>query len=210
MVRHRTTASGGRGGHPGLHVRGIGSTRIMYTSNTRGGFDGPSNLPTRQTAGFGRQSVTLVHTTSKDTRPAPQTEIQRSSMINRKEKPKQVFWAKRLEGLRAMVIRPGQRIEQALPEPLSFSGRILPIGPNVTEEVTLSSLAALLHRPTSRLPITGQTATRQKLDSNAGVYTNPDQPLMQAIVVTDHEISMQERRVVDARRRLEEALKHFG
>jgi len=42
------------------------------------------------------------------------------------------------------------------------------------------------------------------------VYVNSEQPLVQAVVITDQDVTTQEQRVFDARKRLEEALKHFG
>jgi len=199
-MRPRTTVAG-------RWNRAKGFSKIAAQSTVHGGFDGPLTSPMRQTTSIGRRSVTLVHTTKKGTRPAPQTEVNK---LSKKGKPRQLFWAKRLEGLRAMVVRPGQSVDQAAPEPFAFGGRIIPVGPEVKEDAAIASLAALLHRPTSRMPITGQTASRKAIDSNAGVFTNPDQPLMQAIFVTNEEIALQEGRVGDARRRLEEAMKHFG
>jgi len=204
-MRAKTAAGGGRSHHSG-GTRG--SSKVTVVSTTRGGFDGPLNPPSRQTAGIGRQTVTLVHTTSRDTRPAPAAELTRSA--SRLEKPRQLFWAKRLEGYRPMVVRLGQSADQAQPEPLTLSNRIIPLGPNISDEVAFCSLAAALHHPSPGVPVVGQSAQRKVLETNAGVHTNPDQPLIQAVVVTDNDIALQERRVLDARRRLEEALKHFG
>jgi len=205
-MRPKTAAGGGRSGHHTGGARGASKTTILST--TRGGFDGPLNTPSRQTAGIGRQTVTLVHTTSKETRPAPAAELTRSS--SKMEKPRQLFWAKRLEGYRPMVVRLGQSVDQAQPEPLALTNRLIPVGPNVSEEVAFYSLAATLYHPPMGVPVAGQTANRKLLDSNAGVHTNPEQPLTQHYPVPEQDIMLQERRVLDARRRLEEALKHFG
>jgi len=204
----RAKPAAGGGSRSGHHHTNRGSKATAIVSTTRGGFDGPLNSPLRQTNGIGRQPVSLVHTTSKDTLPAPIAELNRST--SKLEKPRQLFWAKRLEGYCPMYIKLGQSIDQAVPEPLTLASRLIPVGPNVSDEVAFCSLAAALHNPPPGVPITGQTAPRKLIDANAGVHTNPDQPLIQAVVVSEHDIALQERRVLDARRRLEEALKHFG
>lgn len=93
----------------------------MATSS-RGGFDGLLTPPNRQTKNISCQPVTLVHTTSKESRPAPAMETR---SVTRNEKPRQVFWSKRLEGLRPMLLRHGQSPEFAQPEPISLPNRIL-------------------------------------------------------------------------------------
>lgn len=82
-----------------------------------------------------------------------------------------------------------------------------PVGPNIHVDTVLQSVATALH--VNGQPITGQTMPRPNLDTNPGVYINPDQPLIQAVSIRDEDISRQEERVLAARRKLEEALKAY-
>lgn len=115
------------------------------------------------------------------------------------EKPKQLFWEKRLERVRACHMN-GENIDEfSLPKGLK------PLGPNIHEQTVLQSLATALHILTT--PVTGQTATKTEFQKNAAAYINPDQPLMQAIIISDEDIRRQDDRVNLARRKLQEALK---
>lgn len=143
MARTKTVAGGGRSGHSvGAHrgtvISFIASQKIGLTNclevkcfsgakshvatSSRGGFDGLLTPPNRQTKNISCQPVTLVHTTSKESRPAPSMETR---SVGRNEKPRQIFWCKRLENLRPMILRPGQNPEMAQSEPISLPNRIL-------------------------------------------------------------------------------------
>lgn len=88
----------------------------------------------------------------------------------------QLFWEKRLEGLRACD-----------PDGYEFDGMDLPkslrpVGPYITEETLLQSVATALHVSTQ--PVTGQTGSKSSLEKNPGVYLNPDQPLVQVLFIS--------------------------
>lgn len=82
-----------------------------------------------------------------------------------------------------------------------------PVGPNIRADTVLQSVATALH--VNGLPITGQTMPRPNLETNPGVFINPEQPLIQAINVRDDDISRQEEKVLAARKKLEDALKAY-
>lgn len=82
-----------------------------------------------------------------------------------------------------------------------------PVGPNIRPDTVLQSVATALH--CNGQPITGQTMPRPNLETNPGVYINPDQPLIQAVNVREDDIRSQEERVFIARKKLEEALKCY-
>jgi len=149
--------------------------------------------PIRQTASIFKQPVTVYKTqegkVKSDFKHGPQ------------EKPKQLFWEKRLEGLRASDIDGGELIAMELPRPLR------PVGPNVADETLLQSVATALH--VSNQPITGQAGSKSNLEKNPGVFVNPEQPLVQAVAITDEDIKRQEEKVLLARRRLQEAMKEL-
>lgn len=226
MVRAKTVAGGSsRGYSNGVHKGSKGHVINL----SRNGFDGHLMPPNRQTANIVRQPITLVRTTSRDTRPTPSNILDQqhqhsakqagghqqqhhssNSASNNRDKPRQMFWCKRLENLRPMLLRTYQTPDQAVAEPLLLPTKILPTGPNISDTSASASLAAFLQHPSLDRDSTGQMYTKKILESNPGVFTEPSQPLIQNIILTDQDVLAQERRVLDARRRLEEALKHFG
>ncbi|KAG8041909.1 hypothetical protein G9C98_007213 [Cotesia typhae] len=132
--------------------------------------------PIRQTASIFKQPVTIYKTQDR-----------------------KLFWEKRLEGLRACD-----------PDGYEFNGMDLPktlkpVGPYITEETLLQSVATALHM--SSQPVTGQTGSKTSLEKNPGVFLNPDQPLVQAVTIADEDIKKQEDRVAIARKKLQEALR---
>uniref|UniRef100_A0A5S6R0Q4 MBD_C domain-containing protein n=1 Tax=Trichuris muris TaxID=70415 RepID=A0A5S6R0Q4_TRIMR len=160
----------------------------------------------RHKGGRGRGSV--ANTSSEETRPAPPTEIRRA--FGRLTKPFQLFSFKRLQGYRAMTLRDPEDPTSACAELVSPPNKIFPVGPGVDEEIACLSLCSALQNFSKGVPVTGQTGPKKALEGNPNVNFNPDQPLIQAVMISEEDIIMQERRVLDARRRLEEALKHFG
>ncbi|XP_012242155.1 methyl-CpG-binding domain protein 2 isoform X3 [Bombus vosnesenskii] len=146
--------------------------------------------PIRQTASIFKQPVTIYKTQEgkvKDVKHGNQ------------EKPKQLFWEKRLEGLRACDPDGFEFDAMDLPKSLK------PVGPYITEETLLQSVATALH--VSSQPVTGQTGSKTALEKNPGVFLNPDQPLVQAVSIADEDIKRQEDRVALARRKLQDALR---
>ncbi|XP_018305585.1 methyl-CpG-binding domain protein 3 isoform X2 [Mycetomoellerius zeteki] len=146
--------------------------------------------PIRQTASIFKQPVTIYKTQEgkvKDIKHGTQ------------EKPKQLFWEKRLEGLRACDPDGYEFDAMDLPKNLK------PVGPYITEETLLQSVATALHVSTQ--PVTGQTGSKTALEKNPGVFLNPDQPLVQAVSIADEDIRRQEDRVAVARKKLQDALR---
>lgn len=90
--------------------------------------------------------------------------------------------------------------------PIELPRGLKPVGPHVNNGTLLQSVTTALHL-NSTVAITGQTATKSALSSNAAVFLNPDQPLMQAITITEDDIRRQEDRVTNARKKLQDALK---
>ncbi|KAA0717476.1 Methyl-CpG-binding domain protein 2 [Triplophysa tibetana] len=145
-------------------------------------------LPIRQTASIFKQPVTKVvnHPNNK-----VKSDLQRAT-----EQPRQLFWEKRLKGLRASDVTEEVIRTMELPKALQS------IGPDSSDETLLSALASALHM--SSAPITGQTSTAA--EKNPAIWLNTAQPLCKAFTVTDEDIRDQELKVQEARRSLEEAL----
>lgn len=148
--------------------------------------------PIRQTASIFKQPVTVVRNyENPKTKQDPKQGAQ--------EKPKQLFWEKRLECLRACHSGGEDFDDIALPKGLK------PLGPNIKEQTVVQSLATALHL--LNCPVTGQTATKSEFQKNATAYITADQPLMQSIMISEDDIRRQEERVNAARKKLQEALK---
>lgn len=148
-------------------------------------------LPIRQTASIFRQSVTVVRNHEKS---QFHTEVIKGSQ----DKPKQVFWEKRLEGLSACD-KNGKVIETS-----ELPSKIKAVGLQLGDDTILRSIATALY--INGHPITGQNKPKSLLDKSPGVYINPTQPLVLGLHVTDEDIALQEKKVLEARERLKEAL----
>ncbi|XP_014209071.1 methyl-CpG-binding domain protein 3 isoform X1 [Copidosoma floridanum] len=164
--------------------------------------------PIRQTASIFKQPVTIYKILDgkvkeikhgNQEKPKQEGANRIESKYNSKEKPKQLFWEKRLEGLRACD-----------PDGYELSGMDLPkitkpVGPYIRDETVLQSIATALHVSTQ--PVTGQTGSKTALEKNPGVFLNPEQPLVQAVTITDDDIKRQEERVIAARKKLQEVIR---
>ncbi|XP_055721238.1 methyl-CpG-binding domain protein 2-like [Salvelinus fontinalis] len=149
-------------------------------------------LPIRQTASIFKQPVTKVvnHPNNK-----VKTDLQRAT-----EQPRQLFWEKRLKGLRVSAITEEVLRTMELPKGLTS------VGPDTSDETLLTAIASALHMSSS--PITGQTTSAA--EKNPAIWLNTSQPLCKAFIVTDQDIREQELKVIQARRTLEDALMADG
>lgn len=144
--------------------------------------------PIRQTASIFKQPVT-VHKNQEG-------KVKADFKHGRQEKPRQVFWEKRLEGIRASE-KDGYELGTG------WTGLLRPAGPHVSDETLLQSVATALH--VCAMPVTGQPPMRSHYDKEI-VYRIPDQPLVQEVSVTIEDIKSQEERVIAARKRLQEIM----
>ncbi|XP_054880535.1 methyl-CpG-binding domain protein 2-like [Poeciliopsis prolifica] len=112
----------------------------------------------------------------------------------------QLFWEKRLTGLRSSDIT--EQVLRSMDLPKGLQG----IGPDSGDDVLLSAIASALHM--SSAPITGQTSAAA--EKNPAIWLNTTQPLCKTFTVTDEQIRDQELKVFQARRSLEEALTADG
>ncbi|XP_044261878.1 methyl-CpG-binding domain protein 2 [Tribolium madens] len=168
----------------------VGKVDVMYYSR---GVRNDASLvpPIRQTASIFKQPVTVYKT--------QESKVKSDYKNGNQEKPKQLIWEKRLEGLRACDLDGTEFEAMELPKGLK------PVGPNVSEETIIQSVATALHVSTQ--PVTGQTGPKAALEKNPGVFLDPKQPLVQAVNISDEDIKRQEDRVALARKKLQEALK---
>lgn len=167
----------------------VGKVDLYYSRGVRN--DGSLVPPIRQTASIFKQPVT-VHKTQE-------SKVKTDYKNGNQEKPKQLMWEKRLEGLRACDVDGYAFDAMELPKGLKA------VGPNVNEDTIIQSVATALHVSTQ--PVTGQTGTKVMLEKNPGVFLDPKQPLVHAVSITEEDIKRQEERVAIARRKLQEALR---
>ncbi|XP_018561518.1 methyl-CpG-binding domain protein 2-like [Anoplophora glabripennis] len=167
----------------------VGKVDLYYSRGVRN--DASLVPPIRQTASIFKQPVTVYKT--------QESKVKTDYKNGNQEKPKQLMWEKRLEGLRACDVDGFEFEAMELPKALK------PVGPNVTEDTIIQSVATALH--VSAQPVTGQTGSKNSLEKNPGVFLDPKQPLVHAVNISEDDIKRQEDRVAVARRKLQEALR---
>lgn len=149
-------------------------------------------LPIRQTASIFKQPVTVIRNhpdsnTKSDIKHGPQ------------DPPRQLFWEKRLQGLKA-----SDSSHETI-EPLNLPNNVQGIGPELTTENILQSISAALHL--SNMPVTGQNASKSAIQKHPNVLIDVNQPHIQQLIVSDDDIRRQESRVLEARKKLQEIMK---
>jgi len=154
--------------------------------------------PIRQTASIFKQPVTVVKSAAADetnTAKAPKSKDEGKSPVA--EKPRQLFWEKRLSGIRASY--PDEQYE-----PISLPNNLRPVGPGVEDDVVLASISTSLHLSSGA--ISGQSNVKKMTEKDPSVYLTPDQPLVCSTKVSQSDVDRQEARVLETRKKLAEAL----
>ena len=105
--------------------------------------------PIRQTASIFKQPVTLV----KDTESKVKNDVAKQSSSS-KEKPRQLFWEKRLDGIAAKSVNDQDILPMNLPESI----KSLAVVEDSSTNTLLASISTALHLGTS--PVTGQVRYR--------------------------------------------------
>uniref|UniRef100_A0A1I7WS84 MBD_C domain-containing protein n=1 Tax=Heterorhabditis bacteriophora TaxID=37862 RepID=A0A1I7WS84_HETBA len=127
------------------------------------------------------------------------------------------MWAKSLEGVQTLIPtmvadKVNVDIAEYLTESLHLAGKLERASASLNEQATAATLFTCIHNP-NQLGAFGQKADKDKIDGNILLHVNPEQPMMtvrKPINIVHEDISAQEKRVLDARKRLQEVLKHFG
>jgi len=194
-------AGGGGGGGASAAERG-GSYDFARGAKT----DDSLVLPIRQTASIFKQPVTVHKVAPKDaTASAHQTNTNNSGSNNKKsssssalDKPRQIFWEKRLSGL-----RPSYPDEEDVYQPFKMPPHFKPVGPGVDTDLLLASISTSIHLGSGT--IKGQNAAKMTLD-DVSAFIDPDQPLISATSVTQDDVDKQEAKVNATRAKLAKAL----
>lgn len=168
--------------------------------------------PIRQTASIFKQPVTVVRNFADGIvkNEVPRTGTAAPIVGSHLQKPRQLFWEKRLQGMRACDTNHTQLLQLSLPRALRR------VGPHTDDTVAVRSLTSALHHAcavapvhasqAAIAPITGQSAGKHVLDKNPAVFVDPAQPLVVGAAVSSEEVRRQEERVTSARKRLETAV----
>uniref|UniRef100_A0A0K0G041 MBD_C domain-containing protein n=1 Tax=Strongyloides venezuelensis TaxID=75913 RepID=A0A0K0G041_STRVS len=203
MGRHKKTEAGG-----------IRKTNRGKGGAVRRGFDG-SNVPSmRKTVSIFQQPVTLVVTTSRDTKKATTEQLKKGISANaaKNAKPYQLFYPKVFENLRASVpidnfmsVATGN--VRCFTEKMELPSKVVSAVPEIlNEEGTTASLCAAIHS-TLQKPVEGQTLPHDKLIKHPEYLLTLDQPLIEKIEITQQDIYDQEEKVLEKRKILKEAYK---
>lgn len=88
--------------------------------------------------------------------------------------------------------------------PIDLPRGLKPVGPNISNNTLIQSIATALHLNNTKA-IIGQTTPKQLVNADTSVFINPEQPLMHPFQVTDEDIRRQEELVMGARRKLQDA-----
>lgn len=145
--------------------------------------------PIRQTASIFKQPVT-VHKQSAENK----VKVDKTTTS---EKPRQLYWEKRLSGL-----RPSYPKESF--EPFELPKNFKPIGPGVVDDIALASITTSLHMNSGA--IVGQKTSKFKPNADPALFINPEQPLIAATTISNEDIEKQEQKVLEMRKKLAEAI----
>jgi len=167
-------------------------TENVHTRDTRSDY----NLvaPIRQTASIFKQPVTVY----KDHKSKVKADLKSVS----KEKPAQLFWAKRLGNLNPAQF---EEMEQDTETSIHLPKKVEIVGPGISEKMLLASISTHLHL--SKEAAYGQKESMGTIDKNPTAFINPHQPLMSKMTVSDDDIAAAEARVKSARIKLSQAIK---
>lgn len=149
--------------------------------------------PIRQTASIFKQPVT-VHKCSSENK------VKKDANAT-SEKPKQLYWEKRLSGLRPSYT-------QNTFEPFELPKNFKPVGPGVLDDIALASITTSLHMNPGA--ITGQAIGKTKPDADPALFINPEQPLIASTTISNEDIDRQEARVLEMRKKLSEAIESLS
>ena len=166
--------------------------------------------PIRQSTGtFSKQPVTHVpelQNTDKDVLAYKRSKekLSAKSPNNKgRQSPKQLFWERRLQGL-----KPSDMGQETIKD-IKLPDGLRPVGPDWDEKALLQSLTASLHLSRGKISIQGQCLSLNSLEKNPTVWLSPEQPLCAPFLVTDSDVKKQEECVRKARRRLAEAIQEL-
>lgn len=114
-----------------------------------------------------------------------------------KDRPKQLFWEKRLQGISVCSL------DENVLKCFRLPALIKSVGPGISHKSLIHSLVTNLHNGAS---VKGQDRSAIALDKHPDVWLNAEQPLCTPFIITEADVKKQEEKVSTLRRQLSEAL----
>jgi len=118
-------------------------------------------------------------------------------LSQRMARPKQLFWQKRLQSIKASSSKTEENCEI-----VKLQNIVKDLFPGSNDQAMLNSIAYSLF---NKNKIQGQQMAPNDLRKNPGVWCNPEQPFCAPFTVSDDMMRAQEKKVQGARKRLAEA-----
>lgn len=190
----------------------------VVEKDVKTGFDGNWDLVVRKCPTTFSQHVSEVTTSQVDTKVQNDELLKRKSRRKTEMRPFQAMWAKSLSGLQVSIPHEKpDRIVDVTKADYSYESikSISLIKPGVsayTPEETATTVIQQINNGFMTNGTFGQPANKDKLDVNFMALVHHDQPICERVPFAQlaEEISAQEKRVLDARKRLQEVMKYFG
>ena len=117
-----------------------------------------------------------------------------------KDKPKQLFWEKRLQGI------PVSSMDENVLKCFRLPAQIKSVGPGINQKSLIHSLVTNLYNVAS---VKGQDRSAVALEKHPEVWLNAEQPVCTPFAITEADIKKQEEKVSTLRRQLSEALVEY-
>ena len=124
--------------------------------------------------------------------------VRETSSNKETSRPKQLFWQRRLQGLRSVDSE--TRLSS---KPVKLQAELKNLTPGGDCETLIHSIVSYLH---NNVKVIGQNMSLNALKKNPGIWCNPEQPFCPPFYVTLEMIQEQEKRVEVARKNLAESL----
>ncbi|XP_065067496.1 methyl-CpG-binding domain protein 2-like [Rhopilema esculentum] len=124
--------------------------------------------------------------------------VREASSSRELSKPKQLFWQRRLQGLRSVdpdTNKPSK--------PIKLQADLKSLTPGGDHETLVHSIVSYLH---NNVKVVGQNMSLNALKKNPGIWCNPEQPFCPPFFVSPEMIREQEKRVELARKNLAESI----
>ncbi|XP_068694285.1 methyl-CpG-binding domain protein 2-like [Montipora foliosa] len=157
--------------------------------------------PVRQlNKSLSKQSVTYYPSMGQEAPKDKKRKLDAANTKTEKEKPKQLFWQKRLQGI------PVCSVDETTIKCFRLPPQIKSVGPGINQKSLIHSLVTNLYNNSS---VKGQDRSAISLEKHPEVWLNAEQPLCTPFAITDTDIKKQEEKVATLRRQLSEALAEY-
>lgn len=157
--------------------------------------------PVRQSnKSLSKQSVTYYPSMAVTGPKEKKLKLDTASTKTDKDKPKQLFWQKRLQGI------PVSCMDETALKCFRLPAQIKSVGPGINQKSLIHSLVTNLYNNAS---VKGQDRSAIALEKHPEVWLNAEQPVCTPFVITEADIKKQEEKVTTLRRQLSEALVEY-